>query len=415
MTTKIAPLSTDIELGNTIIEKKYAKLWKQHHTEHVWIGMVNKRKVQIQSRFATAVTMFAFIVMVLTIILDSVVPLYSGLHHVAAVFNFYLVLLIWSATLPKCNPWQLKPVCLITIIPHFTDNLIAITNGGYNYHTPIGWCIAISTVVLPPPLLYLLAKNMSFSLQRTRNLEELIELASKTTSKIIGSAPIVWYIISGMLNCTFANPIHQNNVCELLINTTDTTAGAWWNINGQQTSKLVATGKWENCIALNVDTPDQLLTPHDIVLDTAIIRLNKNNLLMYCKHFQGMEVIFLFLTSAVFSLVRHKTTNDILAMRVNIHEALLIFFTILRLMLGGYLNDVSLNNFSIEQVHLRINIVNPCWYVLASVSMALMVHLVIISVRAHKKIQNEVVNHLIRNGSVTTKRRLTGAAVSEWK
>ena len=256
---------------------------------------------------------------------------------------------------------------------------------------------------------------MSFSLQRARNLEELIELASKTTSKILGSAPVVWYILSGMLHCILAHPIHQNNVCELLINTTDTTAGVWWDINGQQTSKLVATGKWENCIALNVDTPDRLLTVHDIVLESAIMGLNENNLLIVCKHFQGMEVIFLFLTSAVFSLVRHKTTDDILAMRVNIHEGILIVFTILRLMLGGYLNDISLDNFSIEQVHLRINIVNPCWYVLASVSAVLMIHLVIISVRAHKKIKNEVVNHLKRNGSVTTKRRLSVAAVSEWK
>ena len=120
MTTTIVPVSTDLELGKTIIEKKYAKLWKQHHTKHVWIGMANKRKVQVQSRFATAVTMFAFIIMVLTIILDSVVPVYSGLHHVAAVCNFYLVLLVWSATLPMCNPWQLKTVCVIPIFPYFT-------------------------------------------------------------------------------------------------------------------------------------------------------------------------------------------------------------------------------------------------------------------------------------------------------
>ena len=414
MTAQVAPADPlDLELGgDAALSEKFAKKWKEHHTRHVWTGVVTAKKILIQSRFATAVTLVGFFAMILFAVLEAMTP-YDGTVFLNMSLNMYLLLLVWSATLPQANPWQVKIMCVVPFWSGLSD-LIIMTANGVHFDS-ISWILWIIVIVCFPLMFYRLMKSMSTAVRNSRSAEELNGIATTTSSKILGSLPILFYMLLGVVQAVAAVPRLDAKICKLFVNSTNTSAGAWLNPDGKPKNKVVPTGVWENCSPDDMNVPDPVRTVHDINLRNAILQRSESFAAFIIKLFQAIEISILFITGAVLTLVRHKTTKDILAMRVSGAELALVILTGIRLMLDAYSGSLSLKNMTAEVYWDRMRISQLSWIVLVIVAFILEIYLVVISIRAQKKIKREVKEtrkRLSLVGSGTT--QVSGEDISKW-
>ena len=104
--------------------------------------------------------------------------------------------------------------------------------------------MSLFVIVCMPPLAYKLMKSMSTAIRNSRSAEELIDVATTTSSKIIGSLPILFYVLLGMVQL-MARPRLEAKICKLFVNSTNIASGAWWNSDGKDDWKVVPTGVWK--------------------------------------------------------------------------------------------------------------------------------------------------------------------------
>ena len=179
--------SDDIELG-----KKYARRLKQHHSKNVWVRMVTAKRIVQQARFATGITLLGLAVTIVASIAQAFSS-HSGFMRPNAVLSFYNMVLIWSATLPRKNPWQLKLGCFLPVCVWCTDEIIAHVNGGYPNRSIASWITQFFIIVVVPMLLYQNLKGVAATIRNHRNTDELLEIASTMSAKVLQSLPVLFY------------------------------------------------------------------------------------------------------------------------------------------------------------------------------------------------------------------------------
>lgn len=381
--SQVAPAdpSVDLELGDAALAEKFATKWKEHHTRHVWTGMADARKVVLQSRFASAVALVGGSASVLLAVLEATG--WSGVYLVGYGLNGGLLLLVWSATLPQANPWQVKFMCAIMFLGILSDQIIIAANTGSPYWFTLG------LILLLGPLWASVMKKISTAVRYSRTQEELIHIATTTSAKIFGSLPVFFYLLLGLIQQIVASPRLEKNVCKLLVNTTNTTSGAWWNPDGKSEWQVVSAGVWENCDIYSMNVPDPVRTVHDSNLKIALLQLSENESIGMYGYLRCAEFPILFLTTIVLNFVRHKTSKDILAMRASGAELALVVSTGIRLMLDAYIGSISLTRMSIEEIQLVGPVAMLCWWVLFVVAFILIIYLVVISIRAQNRIKRD--------------------------
>ena len=376
-------VDSDIELG-----KKYAHRFlhrlKQHHTQNVWVGMVTAKRIALQARFATVVALVGLAIAIVASTAQATSS-HSGFMRPNAVLNFYNLLLIWSATLSQKNPWQLKLGCFLPVCVWCTNEIVAATNGGYPNRSIAKWCTQFFIIVVLPILLYQIFKVVAATVRNHRNVDDLLEITSTMSAKVLHSLPVLFYVLLGLLQSILGRNRGDALICGFFVNAT-------WNPKEQLIWKIVPTGGWENCDPANLHVPTYPITVQENALRALLLQKTDNDSFFFTKLLTGYEISLLFFTKFIMTQVRHKTMSDIFAMKVSGLELALMIVTVMRLSIDLYIGTISARKqcLTINELTFRRTVGMGCFMLLLAVGLCISIYLIVLSRRAQHKIKNEI-------------------------
>lgn len=157
--------------------KRIFKFWKKRKNLKKWWRTGEGLKNNQKKKFATGVVIVEALIVVVSILLQWFGGVDLGMFTGA--FNLYLALLVWAATLPSNNPWQVKAGFLFIFLPFPSIFVVA----GF------GWLLGLVLAVVNGVLFYKLLKSMATTLQHTY-AADIHGLSSRLSAKIIAGLSI---------------------------------------------------------------------------------------------------------------------------------------------------------------------------------------------------------------------------------
>jgi len=179
-----------------------------------------------------------------------------------------------------------------------------------------------------PILFYMLFRYIANAVRLGNTRKEMIQISTSLVAKIVGSMPLFFYLMLGLISKAFDIPKARGYICDLLPN-------AYLEHDVSVPGKFNLQSIWRNCSYWDNVTSgymyDENLDPSsytlkDEMIDGAIVEETALNAATTSQTFQALEVTLLFLTSIILIRVRKKSIKDIFNLKITISEVSLNLF-----------------------------------------------------------------------------------------
>ena len=289
-----------------------------------------------KKRFANGVLFVMFLLQVVSIL----VAVFTGISIIYPVrgFCFYLLLLVWAATMPlNSTNWQLKIGVVLTLLG-FMVRMVALHPA-----LVIGWLVL-------PPLLHLFFKKTTEVLQYNY-ATDLHGLAARLTTKIIAGLPVVCYLTMSTITCLISYDVIRDDLCPY-IPSAHYDPNMYKDINGASLMTVVK-GKWVDCThpseIFDRYYPQLPRTVNEMMMEQGMKEYVANNMKANITEWQLFEASLLVLTSQVLLRICRLTVDDILSVNVSGWELALSILTVIRVASIFVFSGISLEIMSMSQ------------------------------------------------------------------
>ena len=307
--------------------KKILRFWRKVKLRRL---LARQRR---QKKSASLIVFMSFVVANAALVIKAFWNV-ALVWQVCALFNLYMALLVWSATLPLRKPWHVRS-CLGCVA--YSIVVPAILDYG-SLDVGVGWSLLLffAGIYLYDRLLASMAKTLQYTYAN-----DIRGLSSRLSGKIIAGLPIVGYFSLTFLSTLVEYQKKETNMCKYL-------PGAYFDESHTHTDSFVA-GKWKNCtegVHLTSHITDICTTVHEVMLSESVKDYLAVEAKITLSGMQMAETTGLFLTFQTLLRVCRLTINDILGARVSVWEFLLAWLTAVRLITAAVVSGMNFQDFA---------------------------------------------------------------------
>ena len=286
--------------------------WKHEHQKTMWKDLTDKMIAKTQLRFASITTFILLLFKIGLVVFQAYSPVGVNMFSASSPIACFMVLFIWAASLSEKHPWQNKVACLV-LWPSdmWYSEITNIIHHGYSFHF-----MDIVGLLVIPGSMYVGFRYTANAVRFGHTRKEMIQISTSLVAKVLGSMPLFFYLILGLISKLFAHSKAHNYVCDL-------TSNAYLEHDVSIPGKIYLQSVWRNCSRdyqflekFNETLDPSSFTLKDDQMKRALIKLTSLEAAQVAQLFQAIEITYLFLTSVILVRVRKKSIKDIFKLKI---------------------------------------------------------------------------------------------------
>ena len=173
-------------------------------------------------------------------------------------------------------------------------------------------------------LFYMLFRYIANAVRLGHTHKEMIQISTILVAKIVGSMPLFFYLMLGLISKAFDIPKARGYICDLLPN-------AYLEHDVSVPGKINLQSVWRNCSIYDSSSSGYMynetmdpssFTVRDVEMKRALIKKTALFAFKLAQMFQAIEVTLFFLTSVILVRVRKKSIKDIFNLKITVSELL---------------------------------------------------------------------------------------------
>ena len=295
--------------------------WKHEHHQTMWNDLTDKTISKTQLRLATILCFVMLLFKIGLVLLEAYSPVDVYMMQASWPLAVFMILFIWAAALSQKHPWQNKVAILLIVS---SDMWYYFIMRFVNYNKLDSDFMFVLMIFVVPVALYIGLRHIANAVRLGHTRKEIIQISTSLVTKIVGSMPLFFYLILGLISKTFAIQKAEGYICDLLPN-------AYLEHDVSVPGKINLQSVWRNCSIYDSSSSGYMynetmdpssFTVRDVEMKRALIKKTALFAFKLAQMFQAIEVTLFFLTSVILVRVRKKSIKDIFNLKITFSELL---------------------------------------------------------------------------------------------